>query len=173
MDPALYLDVSKIADANRDARRGVRIHSKSPQKPPSAFSDGHESHRCRHHAKPPPRAGLLRDVLHGRRSQFAVVPADEDAERGAGAERGDHAVDQRHQRAVRSSASCDLPAALRHRRDSHSSDEVVGGRNFEFELVRTAYDGPRMTWSPRRRRRDAAPPRRRLHDHTRVHAAVS
>ena len=29
MDPALYLDVSKIADANRDARRGVRIHSKS------------------------------------------------------------------------------------------------------------------------------------------------
>ncbi len=31
MDPALYLDVSKIADANRDARRGVRIHSKLQQ----------------------------------------------------------------------------------------------------------------------------------------------
>ncbi len=45
MDPALYLDVSKIADANRDARRGVRIASKSPQKPPSAFSDGHESYQ--------------------------------------------------------------------------------------------------------------------------------
>ena len=34
MDPALYLDVSKIADANRDARRGARIHSKSHQRPP-------------------------------------------------------------------------------------------------------------------------------------------
>ena len=45
MDPALYLDVSKIADANRDARRGVRIHSKSHQRPPSAFSDGHETHQ--------------------------------------------------------------------------------------------------------------------------------
>ena len=29
----------------------------------------------------------------------------------------------------------------------------------------------RMTWSPRRRRRDAAPPRRRPEDHTRVHAS--
>ena len=36
MDPALYLDVSKIADANRDARRGVRIHSKSKTKAPTA-----------------------------------------------------------------------------------------------------------------------------------------
>ena len=45
MDPALYLDVSKIADANRDARRGVRIHSKSHQRPPSAVSDGHESYQ--------------------------------------------------------------------------------------------------------------------------------
>ena len=44
--------------------RGVRIHSKSQQRPPIAFSDGHESRRRREsartprqHAKPPPHAG--------------------------------------------------------------------------------------------------------------------
>ena len=38
-------------------------------------------------------------------------------------------------------ASCDLPAALRHRRDSHPSDVVGVGFFFEFELVR-AESGP-------------------------------
>ena len=54
-------------------------------------------------------------------------------------------------------ASCDLPAALRHRRDSYLTHDDVSGLFFEFEALRTAsseYDAPRMTRSPRSCRRD-------------------
>ena len=47
---------------------------------------------------------LLRDVLHGRHPLFPKLPADEDALGRVGAERGDHAVDQRHFREARISA---------------------------------------------------------------------
>ena len=60
--PAQVFVLLILIGFREEAPRGVRIHSKSQQRPPSAFSDGDESRRRRErardprkHAKPPLR----------------------------------------------------------------------------------------------------------------------
>ena len=68
----------------------------------------------------------------------------------------------------------DLRVPSRHRRDSCPSEKALGGLWSKFGPIRTVsseYDAPRMTWSPRRRRRDVPPPRRCRSGRTRAYAS--